>query len=322
MARSSQLIVISDTQVTYKDPKSESTKTFRIPLQPDTSDLSPLDITMHQSPVTALAMPKKYADWFSSCFGYPVVLAYLGPDNYRPVLGNLAPNAATRNPVRRERQQIQQGKKNETSGASWISSFVNSMPALPTILSGGTNISEDDEGEDYQITFADCAPYLIASETSLSNISSRLPADQRMDITKFRPNIIVSGAESAFEEDFWAELSFSPSSPPATETKITLTANCVRCTSINVDYTTGAFGTGDGGNVLKTMQKDRRIDMGHKYSPVFGRYGFLGREERGGGGGRSVKVGDEVVVTRRNEENTVLKWPGIGNTPKEELYAL
>jgi len=48
------------------------------------------------------------------------------------------------------------------------------------------------------------------------------------------------------------------------------------------------------------MMKDRRVDQGMKYSPVFGRYGFLAQGEQGG----TVKVGDEVNVTRKNEERT------------------
>jgi hypothetical protein len=51
------------------------------------------------------------------------------------------------------------------------------------------------------------------------------------------------------------------------------------------------------------MQRDRRVDPGMKYSPVFGRYCFLTEEEKGEGE-RVVRVGDEVVVRRANEERT------------------
>lgn len=53
--------------------------------------------------------------------------------------------------------------------------------------------------------------------------------------------------------------------------------------------------------MLKMLQKDRRIDPGAKYSPVFGRYSFLDKESEGA----LVAVGDEVQVTKRNTERTV-----------------
>lgn len=49
------------------------------------------------------------------------------------------------------------------------------------------------------------------------------------------------------------------------------------------------------------LQKDRRIDRGAKYSPVFGRYSFVDA----GSEGVSVAVGDEVRIVRRNEAQTV-----------------
>lgn len=53
--------------------------------------------------------------------------------------------------------------------------------------------------------------------------------------------------------------------------------------------------------MLKMLQKDRRIDKGAKYSPVFGRYSFVDA----GSEGVSVAVGDEVRIVRRNEAQTV-----------------
>lgn len=110
------------------------------------------------------------------------------------------------------------------------------------------------------------------------------------------------------------------SSTPRDEVTLQLTANCVRCTSLTVDHETGKFGTGPGGNVLKLLQKDRRIDMGHKYSPVFGRYGFLNHETVRAGRQFEISVGDEVEITKRNQERTVLMWPGLGQTKKDDHF--
>jgi hypothetical protein len=81
--------------------------------------------------------------------------------------------------------------------------------------------------------------------------------------------------------------------------------NCVRCASINIDYDTGKPGTGAQGEILKRLQKDRRIDIGAKWSPVFGRYSFWGV----GAKDRVVKVGDQVNVSKVNEGLTIWsKW--------------
>jgi uncharacterized protein YcbX len=130
-----------------------------------------------------------------------------------------------------------------------------------------------------------------------------------MDITKFRPNIVVASSNKRWDEDLWGEIALGPSSPEP-YAKTILTSNCPRCISINIDFATGKPGEGATGEVLKQMQRDRRADKGSKYSPIFGRYGFLVTE--GGsvvGDGREIKVGDEVAVTRRNGERTTFgKW--------------
>jgi uncharacterized protein YcbX len=115
-----------------------------------------------------------------------------------------------------------------------------------------------------------------------------------LDITKFRPNIVISGSEEEFAEDYWAELATGD------KLKIVLTANCSRCTSLNVDYATGKFGASESGKILKKLQADRRVDPGAKYSPIFGRYGFLDKMPVGS----SLKVGDEVTVVKRNAERS------------------
>ena len=110
-------------------------------------------------------------------------------------------------------------------------------------------------------------------------------------LEKFRPNIVVDG-EGPWDEDFWAELSL-----PRFGGKIVLTSNCARCTSINVDLETGRMGEGESGQLLKKLMKDRRIDPGNKWTPIFGRYGFPSK-------GGEIIVGDEVAVTKRNEKHT------------------
>lgn len=115
-----------------------------------------------------------------------------------------------------------------------------------------------------------------------------------MDIRKFRPNIILADAPAEWDEDYWGQISIN------SNIDIVLTQNCARCASINVDFATGKPGTGEAGTMLKKLIKDRRVDKGTKFSPVFGRYGFVS----GKGDGKLVRVGDEVRVTKRNKERT------------------
>ncbi|KAF2795319.1 hypothetical protein K505DRAFT_14008 [Melanomma pulvis-pyrius CBS 109.77] len=238
--------------------------TLEIPLQPDTDELETLQITMHKSSTKAFKMPAEYNSWFSSCFGYDVVLAYLG-DNLRNVLfEEMIP----------------------AKSSSWLSTISRSLPILGT---------PGPYGE--RITFADCAPFLIVSETSLAAVSSLLPDGEEMDVTKFRPNIVIRGADKAWEEDFWGKIKIN-------DVEITMAHNCVRCQSINIDYKTGLPGIGPSGEILKKMQKDRRVDLGSKWSPVFGRYSFWGPRS----GAKVLSVGDEVSVVKVNPERTKWSW--------------
>lgn len=270
--------------VLFSPPKNSSTQetTLKIPLEPETADLEEVEITMHKSPTQAYRMPSQYNDWFSSCFGYTVVLAYLG-SNYRPVLMSTSPSTT----------------QDATAGASWLSSLSSTATSyLPSLSALSPQIPNAAAAK--EITFSDCAPYLIVSSASIAPLSDRLPEGTEADITKFRPNIVVSGAEEAWEEDFWAELAVGQK---GTGVGFAAAHNCARCKSLNIDYETGQPGKGAEGRLLAVMQRDRRVDPGMKYSPVFGRYCFL-TEEDGGGGEKVVKVGDEVVVRKANEERT------------------
>jgi uncharacterized protein YcbX len=241
-------------------------KSLTIPLTPDTAKLEPYEITLHSSPTSAFKMPSKYNDWFTSCFGYEVMLVYLGP-NTRPVLFEdmqpIEPDPMTR--FLRDKLPFTKG-------------YVERLMGLH-------------QNQQWRISFADCAPYLITSQTSLEDVSSRLPEGVEMDMEKFRPNIVIAGAFEAYQEDYWGKVKIN------NKTEIIMAHNCVRCASITIDYDTGKFGTGPDGDVLKKLQKDRRIDIGSKWSPVFGRYSFWGVGEPD----EIVRVGDRVNVSKVND---------------------
>ena len=192
--------------VEHHEPGSEKPKRTEIPLLPDVEKLGleEVKVNMHFSPTVGYNMGKQYNDWFSECFGYEVTLAYIGK-NRREILGNMPPSKALASA--------------KPQSKSWMSTIASSIPII-----GSATVPGVDEG----ISFADCAPYLVISEKSWENAQRRLPEGEVMDISKFRPNIIVSGADEEFEEDYWAELEIGH------DIKIVLTQNCARCNSLNV----------------------------------------------------------------------------------------
>ena len=263
-------------RVTYQAPNDGKRSQIEIPLRPDIQILEALDMELHQSPTKAYNMGAWYNDWFSEQFGHETMLVYIGP-HLRPILGNLAP-----------------AKQNANS---WFASVASQLPLI------GSPWAPAKEG----LTFTDVAAYLVVTEESLADVSSRLSEGMEADMTKFRPNIVLSGAKTAYDEDFWAEVGIKAGGGAVAEKEngdaavvLDLTQNCARCKSLNIDYSTGDFGKGEVGTVLKKMMKDRRVDKGNKYSPIFGRYGFLRSAP-----GQTISIGDEVGVLKRNEERTI-----------------
>nr|POF27650.1 uncharacterized protein ycbx [Quercus suber] len=272
-----------EIQVTYHPVGEGQDKQLMIPLLPKTSGLEKVNITMHLSSTEAFKMPDDCNAWFSECFGFDVVLAYLG-DNRRQVLmsSNTRPQ-----PIKPCTDKV------DNSLNGWVSSLISRTSSLLSWPAA--------EGEETGITFADCAPYLIVSSKSMEDVHRRLPDGMDMDISKFRPNIIISGAEQIWEEDFWRELSIA--GQPVWE----CVHNCGRCKSINIDYETGKQGETASGKILKELSRDRRVDPGMKWSPIFGRYSFLHPL----GEGRVIRVGDEVKVSKKSEERTRFDWEGL-----------
>jgi uncharacterized protein YcbX len=251
---------------------------LRVPLEMDVSALQRVEVDLHGSPATKAYLVGGTAKaWFSACFGRDVELIYLG-DGHRDVLGqSLLPRSYE------VETKSGQGWLGWASSRLDISSPSASESARPTIA------------------FSDVAPLLIVSEASVRDVSTRLPEGTEMDVRKFRPNIVVDAeGEDPFAEDFWGELAINDT------TKLILTGNCGRCVSLNVDYKTGKMAQGEMGSVLKKLMKDRRVDKGTKWVPIFGRYAFV--KEADGGKEVEIKVGDGVQVTRRLEERTTWDW--------------
>ncbi|EXJ80159.1 hypothetical protein A1O1_08301 [Capronia coronata CBS 617.96] len=305
--KSPQRVIVRYTKDhTFDKPdRKVGVEPLEVPLTPRTEGLKQLEVNMHLSPCIGYDMGEQYNKWFSDRFGYAVKLLYIG-NNRRKVLGNVPPSVAAK---QRAGLAETDGNAQQRAGSSWLSNITSTATSLvgSVVGRGSAEDKENDneyEGVDEGLSFADVAPYLVVSTKSWENVQRRLPDGETVEISKFRPNIIVEGAQEDFEEDYWAKLQIGD------EAKFILTQNCARCTSLNVDYTTGKVGEGEAGKILKKLQSDRRVDPGAKWSPVFGRYGFLAKLPSGKSAAE-IKVGDEVKVSERNKDRTRFEWPDL-----------
>ncbi|KAI0159594.1 hypothetical protein GGR57DRAFT_431209 [Xylariaceae sp. FL1272] len=291
--------------VTYRIPEPplftpeapEQRTALRVPLRPELEGRNLVDVKLMGSATKAYRMGDPCDSWFSACFGYKAVLVYIGNQG-RPVLAH--------KPSERDLW-----KRPQSGQGGWLSRISAYIPNFWH--------NSIDEGKEEQIVFNECAPFLLASKASLRDVSARLPDGETMDMRKFRPNIVVDEAEEgklqAWAEDFWAEVVIrrkgtgEENSEHVEQTRLALTANCARCVSINIDYTTGRPAQGELGTVLKKLMKDRRVDSGSKWSPIFGRYAFLLPSNRAEGDGVEVRVGDDVDTVTLLDHRDTWSWP-------------
>ncbi|MDX1802310.1 MAG: MOSC domain-containing protein [Marinobacter sp.] len=126
------------------------------------------------------------------------------------------------------------------------------------------------------VGFADGFPFLIVNRASLDELNSRL--DRPVDIRRFRPNIVVSGAE-AWAEDQWPGIIIGL-------VAFNLVKPCSRCLITTVDPDSGVR-AGDL-QPLRTLGSYRRQADG----VMFG----VNAVHQGTG---PVKAGDPVIVDTR-----------------------
>lgn len=261
--------------ITWTGPEEPEArqKQIRFPLRPRLDTLEKVHVDMYGATTDAYDMGASFSAWFSSYLGFEARLVHLG-QNSRPVLGSGAPHSD------------QAFRKSLPPVAYGVRRYL-----VPSLL----------KKKPERISFADMGQYLVVTAESNAEVGRRLretdpsAGNVQMDVTKFRPNIVVSGSPAPFDEEYWAELRFAGGA------QIALTGNCLRCQSITVDYETGKPAADVGGQAWKKLSKDRRVDKGCTFMPVFGRYGYSPASNIG----REIRVGDEALLTRRNRDRTV-----------------
>jgi len=137
--------------------------------------------------------------------------------------------------------------------------------------------------------FPDSTPYMLMTESSMTDLNTRTPNGEQFSIHNFRPNFIVVGT-NAFDEDKWAKVRIGE------QTSFTNVKACGRCLLSTVDWATGE--KHPRSEPLSTLRSYRvtKNPEEKKYfgaSPMFGINLAIDRLGR-------VKVGDPVYVTYKS----------------------
>jgi uncharacterized protein YcbX len=160
------------------------------------------------------------------------------------------------------------------AAAGLLTTFAGTSARLVRMRDGFKREVDSDYAEGGDIVgFADGFPLLVTTAAAIA--AARDAIGPEVDVRRFRPNIVVAGAD-AFAEDDWQTLEIG-------ETIIDLVKPCARCRVLDVDPDTGR----GGGTVLKGLARMRT--RAHKV--LFGQNAIprkLGR----------VAVGDPVRVLK------------------------
>jgi uncharacterized protein YcbX len=126
------------------------------------------------------------------------------------------------------------------------------------------------------LSFADAAPLLLTSESSLEDLNARLQksGSTAIPMDRFRANIVIQGAALA-ADDHWSALTIH-------NTKFRASNSCKRCKVITIDQATGEFHSRDPILTLATYRGDGT-------SVTFGQHLLV---ERAG----TISVGDIITV--------------------------
>lgn len=165
---------------------------------------------------------------------------------------------------------------------AWFSRFLG-VPCHLVYLDGTAFRPVDARyavGDDV-VSFADAFPVLLTATASLEALNARL--DSPLPMNRFRPNLVVSGADP-FAEDRWARIRIG-------SVLFHVVKPCARCVVTTVDQQTGVTGKEPLKTLARFRKRGSKVYFGQNLIPA----------ERG-----TVRVGDRVEVLAMNEQ---VQWP-------------
>ena len=157
--------------------------------------------------------------------------------------------------------------------AAWLTAFLGTpcrLVRMPESTERAVNPAFGEPGD--VVSFADGYPFLLIGQASLDDLNARLASP--LPMRRFRPNLVVAGAES-FAEDTWKRVQIG-------HIVFRVVKPCARCTIPTVDPEAGVFA---GKEPLRTLATFRK----------FGSKVFFGQNLIAQGTG-ALRVGDPVAI--------------------------
>jgi uncharacterized protein len=131
--------------------------------------------------------------------------------------------------------------------AAWLSEFLGRpcrLVQMPESTERAVNPAYSQPGD--IVSFADGYPFLLIGQASLDDLNARMASP--LPMRRFRPNLVVTGAEP-FEEDTWRRVRIG-------NIVFRVAKPCARCIMPTVDPDAGAFA---GKEPLRTLATFRKV---------------------------------------------------------------
>ena len=179
--------------------------------------------------------------------------------------------------------------------AHWFSNYIRKpcrLVKFPDDFIRSTDAAYSRQGD--HVSFADGFPLLVTNVASLDKLRKHLPPNIEIEMERFRPNIVLEGAEP-FEEDVIREIKIG-------DVVLEFVRPCSRCKITTISQAEGAS-TSD--EPLRTLGRVRR-GKGDGLEGVFFGQNAIPRKLG------VIKVGDNVEILSKRPLHPALKNGGIG----------
>lgn len=174
------------------------------------------------------------------------------------------------------------------AAANWFTNYLG-KPSRLVRFNNASDVRNVEPGYStgHTVMFADMYPFLLLSQGSMDALNALLK--EPLPVNRFRPNILVEGCEP-FSEDLWSEMRIND----ATFQGVKL---CSRCKVPTINQETGADGGSEPTETLLSFRSDKALRPDKKQQK--GRVYFGQNVVCSQGNGKSIKVGDGVVVLKK-----------------------